>query len=203
MGPAWDDDDDVKVVTNSFLAAGRDGWFTFGDVTDDGRTVDTFIDYAQAFIDYMQQNVGGAAPGDPILETPPTVEAVPCATTTAHKSVHQCRRRAAPARPGSRDAPASLEVSPEPEWLNRQLLHPRVGEASPTHSPVKDKRGSRRLSDLDCRAAEQRRPARLPPCLRQRAATILLNRKIERSPPAAHRDGPRAGQAPNSNSRPL
>ena len=72
------DGDTLNVVTNSFLAGGRDGWLTFGDVSDDGRVVDTFIDYAQAFIDYMQQNVGGAAPGDPILDLPPAIEAIPC-----------------------------------------------------------------------------------------------------------------------------
>lgn len=72
------DEAQVTVVTNSFIAAGRDGYFTFGDVSDDGRVTDTFIDYAQAFVDYLQQNVGGAAPGDPILATPPLATAVPC-----------------------------------------------------------------------------------------------------------------------------
>ena len=48
------------VVTNSFLAAGRDGWSTFGTVTADGRTTDTFIDYAQGFIDWIEQDAGGA-----------------------------------------------------------------------------------------------------------------------------------------------
>lgn len=73
---AWvplQDSDEVKVVTNSFIAAGRDGYVTFGDVSDDGRVVDTYIDYAQAFIDYLQQDLGGAEPGDPVLETPPLV----------------------------------------------------------------------------------------------------------------------------------
>lgn len=72
------DDAKVTVVTNSFLAGGRDGWFTFGDVSDEGRVVDTFIDYAQAFIDYLQQNLGGAAPGDPILDSPPLASPLPC-----------------------------------------------------------------------------------------------------------------------------
>ncbi|NBC50020.1 MAG: hypothetical protein GVY22_19045 [Gammaproteobacteria bacterium] len=72
------DDAAVTVVTNSFIAAGRDGYLTFGTVSDDGRVTDTFIDYAQAFIDYLQINVGGAAPGSPILDTPPVVSAVPC-----------------------------------------------------------------------------------------------------------------------------
>lgn len=55
------------VVTNSFLAGGRDGWYTFGDVTADGRTVDTFIDYAQGFIDWIEQDSGGS-----ITVPPPT-----------------------------------------------------------------------------------------------------------------------------------
>jgi 5'-nucleotidase / UDP-sugar diphosphatase len=72
------DDAQVTVVTNSFLAGGRDGWFTFGDVSADGRILDTFIDYAQAFIDYLQQNLGGAAAGDPVLPVPPLATAVAC-----------------------------------------------------------------------------------------------------------------------------
>ena len=42
------------VVTNSFLAAGR-------------RTVDTFIDYAQGFIDWVEEDQGGG----PIVVPPP------------------------------------------------------------------------------------------------------------------------------------
>lgn len=47
------------VVTNSFLAAGRDGWLTFGVATSEGRTVDTFIDYAQGFVDWVEQDAAG------------------------------------------------------------------------------------------------------------------------------------------------
>lgn len=72
------DEDAVKVVTNNFLAAGGDGYFTFETVSNDGRVVDTFIDYAQGFIDYLQQDLGGAAPGDPILVNPPAITPVPC-----------------------------------------------------------------------------------------------------------------------------
>jgi 5'-nucleotidase / UDP-sugar diphosphatase len=49
------------VVTNSFLSTGQDGWTTFGTVTADGRTVDTFINYAQGFIDWVEQDLGGGA----------------------------------------------------------------------------------------------------------------------------------------------
>ncbi len=41
------------VVTNSFIASGQDGYTTFGEVSADGRAVDTFIEYAQSFIDYV------------------------------------------------------------------------------------------------------------------------------------------------------
>ncbi len=41
------------VVTNSFIASGQDGYTTFGAVSADGRAVDTFIEYAQSFIDYV------------------------------------------------------------------------------------------------------------------------------------------------------
>lgn len=43
------------VVTNSFIASGQDGWATFADVVASGRYQDTYINYAQAFIDYAQQ----------------------------------------------------------------------------------------------------------------------------------------------------
>ncbi|MCG8519144.1 MAG: NAD nucleotidase [Pseudomonadales bacterium] len=48
------DSDTLKVVTNSFTGGGRDGYVTFGTVTDDGRAVDTFLDYAQSFVDYVE-----------------------------------------------------------------------------------------------------------------------------------------------------
>lgn len=43
------------VVTNSFIASGQDGWATFADIVASGRYQDTYINYAQAFIDYVQQ----------------------------------------------------------------------------------------------------------------------------------------------------
>jgi 5'-nucleotidase / UDP-sugar diphosphatase len=49
------------VVTNSFAAGGGDGYFTFADVAADGRVTDTFLDYAQTFIDYVVQDLGGVA----------------------------------------------------------------------------------------------------------------------------------------------
>jgi 5'-nucleotidase / UDP-sugar diphosphatase len=47
------------VVTNSFLANGGDGYATFKAAADDGRVTDTFINYAQGFVDYMVQDLGG------------------------------------------------------------------------------------------------------------------------------------------------
>lgn len=47
------DEDLLRVVTNSFTAAGRDGYITFGTVSNDGRMVDTYLDYAQSFADYV------------------------------------------------------------------------------------------------------------------------------------------------------
>jgi 5'-nucleotidase len=57
------------VVTNSFLAGGGDGYLTFRDARDEGRFIDTFINYAQGFIDYVEQDLAGTpifvpAPGD-------------------------------------------------------------------------------------------------------------------------------------------
>ncbi len=42
------------VVTNSYIASGKDGYATFGDISKQGRVVDTFLDYAQSFVDYVR-----------------------------------------------------------------------------------------------------------------------------------------------------
>ncbi len=44
-----------KVVTNDYISGGRDGYLTFKDVVKDGRAVDTFLDYAQSFVDYVKK----------------------------------------------------------------------------------------------------------------------------------------------------
>lgn len=62
---ALDMDATFTVATNSFIASGQDGYVTFGTVSDDGRVVDTFLDYAQSFIDYIEQDAGG------VLNKPP------------------------------------------------------------------------------------------------------------------------------------
>lgn len=49
---ALSDAETLNVVTNSFTAGGRDSYVAFGTVSDDGRAVDTFLDYAQSFVDY-------------------------------------------------------------------------------------------------------------------------------------------------------
>ena len=56
------------VVTNSFLAGGGDGFTTFKQARDEGRVTDTFINYAQGFIDYVVQDLGGGT----LLASPPT-----------------------------------------------------------------------------------------------------------------------------------
>ena len=43
-----------NVVTNDFIASGRDGYETFGTVFSAGLFVDTFTEYAQGFIDYVE-----------------------------------------------------------------------------------------------------------------------------------------------------
>ena len=47
------------VVANSFMATGGDGYQALADAVDDGRGVDTFLDYAQSFIDYVVEDAGG------------------------------------------------------------------------------------------------------------------------------------------------
>ncbi len=44
-----------KVVTNNYISGGRDGYLTFKDVVNDGRIVDTYLDYAQSFVDYVKK----------------------------------------------------------------------------------------------------------------------------------------------------
>ncbi|EWH08320.1 5'-nucleotidase [Catenovulum agarivorans DS-2] len=42
------------VVTNDFIASGQDGYTTFGAVFNAGDYVDTYTEYAQGFIDYVE-----------------------------------------------------------------------------------------------------------------------------------------------------
>ena len=44
-----------KVVTNNYIASGKDGYLTFGTVSKEGRVVDTYLDYAQSFVDYARK----------------------------------------------------------------------------------------------------------------------------------------------------
>ena len=44
-----------EVITNNYIAGGRDGYVTFKTVADEGRLVDTYLDYAQSFVDYVQE----------------------------------------------------------------------------------------------------------------------------------------------------
>ena len=51
------------VVANSFMAGGGDGYEILADVVADGRGVDTFLDYAQSWIDWLE--AAGGPVGDP------------------------------------------------------------------------------------------------------------------------------------------
>ncbi|BFM51374.1 NAD nucleotidase [Marinomonas sp. THO17] len=44
-----------KVATNDYIAGGKDGYLTFGKVVKEGRVVDTYLDYAQSFVDYVRK----------------------------------------------------------------------------------------------------------------------------------------------------
>lgn len=44
-----------KVITNDYIGAGRDGYATFKTVTEDGRSLDTYLDYAQSFVDFVKR----------------------------------------------------------------------------------------------------------------------------------------------------
>jgi len=52
----WSDIDPAKtyvLVTNDFIAEGKDGYTTLGTVLKDGRSVNTYLLYTQSFVDYV------------------------------------------------------------------------------------------------------------------------------------------------------
>ena len=52
------------VVTNDFIASGQDGYDAFGPIYDAGNFVDTFTEYAQGFVSFMERlSDDGAALG--------------------------------------------------------------------------------------------------------------------------------------------
>lgn len=62
-GSPWTPIDEAAtytVVVNSFMAGGGDGYDTLEVVFDSGRGVDTFIDYAQGFVDYIVEDNNGS-----------------------------------------------------------------------------------------------------------------------------------------------
>ena len=55
-GGAWSAIDLTKtyvLVTNDFIAAGKDGYTALGTVYNSGRYVNTYLLYTQSFVDYM------------------------------------------------------------------------------------------------------------------------------------------------------
>ncbi len=50
-----DMDKTYRLVTNNYIAAGRDGYPTFKTVKNGGRYTDTYLDYTQSFVDYVQE----------------------------------------------------------------------------------------------------------------------------------------------------
>ncbi len=63
-GTAWrplDDSTSYRVITNDYIANGKDGYFAFGDVPVQRRE-DTGLDYAQALVDYVRAGGSLARP---------------------------------------------------------------------------------------------------------------------------------------------
>ena len=50
---ALDSSSKYRIVTNNYIASGRDGYLSFKIVKNDGRYTDTYLDYAQSFVDYV------------------------------------------------------------------------------------------------------------------------------------------------------
>ena len=42
-----------RLMTNNYIAAGREVYLTVETVKNDGRYSDTYLDYAQSFVDYV------------------------------------------------------------------------------------------------------------------------------------------------------
>lgn len=43
------------MVTNDYIAGGKDGYLTLGKVTKDGRSVNTYLLYTQSYVDYVEK----------------------------------------------------------------------------------------------------------------------------------------------------
>jgi len=43
------------VATNNYISSGKDGYLTFGYISKEGRVVDTYLGYAQSFVDYVKK----------------------------------------------------------------------------------------------------------------------------------------------------
>ena len=54
---ALDSSSTYRIVTNNYIASGRDGYLSFKTVKNDGRYTDTYLDYAQSFVDYVLERV--------------------------------------------------------------------------------------------------------------------------------------------------
>ena len=48
-------DKTYRVVTNNYIAGGKDGYLSFKTVKEDGRYTDTYLDYAKSFVDYVSE----------------------------------------------------------------------------------------------------------------------------------------------------
>jgi 5'-nucleotidase/UDP-sugar diphosphatase len=59
---------EYKVVTNSFIAGGGDGYTVFARASADGRVRDTFAEYAQSFVNHVRAR---AEAGEPLVRPGP------------------------------------------------------------------------------------------------------------------------------------
>jgi 5'-nucleotidase/UDP-sugar diphosphatase len=73
---------DYRVVTNSFIASGSDGYATFGRVSADGRAEAMYSEYAQTFIDHVRdltdRGEGLSRPGPEEMSTRAYISADGC-----------------------------------------------------------------------------------------------------------------------------
>ncbi len=77
---AIDKDKMYVVITNSYTAEGHDGYVTFKRVQDKrGKGVDTYLDYAMSFVDYVKNNT-------PISKLPKDQRPIKCFIDKKHNS---------------------------------------------------------------------------------------------------------------------
>jgi 5'-nucleotidase len=94
------------IVTNSFVASGRDGYFTFSEV---GNGIDTFSEYGQSFVNYVLSLE--------TVEEPPLSEYSTQSITLADGTVYSV-----PESEAENGGSSPTDVSGARTWVNNMVV---------------------------------------------------------------------------------